>query len=311
MRRRRWIGVAALVIGCGGDPAPVPAPRPEPEAQEVTQELPSPQVAELLPTDPERVSWFVARRPGDAPRRIALFTTFDDQLHLPVLGSLGWSHGEAEVRLRAGARAIWFWPAGLAQTAYRVWTPDRTWDEGRGRRYGPERVDVPCGRFEAVRTERLGGALEVVHWLAPDHGLVRLRVQRAGEVVLELELTDEAEARRAPSGSRATPRATWAAIEGALRHLDGRALDACVTPELMRRLDGPRDAVQPLLGESLGHSRLEALLELGAEPEPGQPPAPDEDTARVRASSRQGPVWLVFTRDARGWRWSDWEAAAE
>lgn len=301
--------MVGVLGGCSSDPKPPEAELRAAEAKAnepaaLPTEPTSPQVASLLPVDPQRVQWFRALRPGVAPRRVALFTAFDAQVQAPVLRSLGWSKGDGEVRLWPGPRAVWFWPQGLAETAYRVWAPTRSWDDGRGQRHGLEQVRVPLGVIEAVRTERSAGTLRVLHWLAPQRGLVRLEVLRNEERILTLELLSESTREGQGSLPRSTPEETWASILRAVEHFDWQGLEALVSPTLLRRLDGPRGAVEPLLGKPSGLPRLRAFLELGLERFPGLNPNPEGGVAHLRAGSRRGPVQLVFRADDGGWRWS-------
>ncbi|MCA8923318.1 MAG: hypothetical protein KDD82_15990 [Planctomycetes bacterium] len=297
-----WVTALA---GCSSEPAPPPPP-PVVEPMEAPTDLaqPSPEVASLLPVDPQQVLWYVATRPGAPPQRVALFSAFDPQVQGRVLRSLGWSRNGGEVRLWPGSRAIWFWPQGLAQTAYRVWAPARSWDDGRGQRHGQDVVEVPAGRLPAVRTERRGGALRVQHWLSPGLGLVRLEVSRGERSLLLLELcavSTRALTRDPPASS---PEEAWTSVQAAVEHLDAQALEALVAPEVLQRLDGPEGAVGSLLGRSDGFPRLRAYLELSLARRPGDPALEGAALARLPAASRAGPVTLEFRAEAGRWRWT-------
>ena len=56
--------------------------------------------------------------------------------------------------------------------------------------YGPERVEVPAGRFEAIRVEVEwpfgGGTMRRVTWYAPGVGPVRRTLQASGAEMVEV-----------------------------------------------------------------------------------------------------------------------------
>lgn len=262
---------ALVVAGCGGpdeqpDGGPPDPTREAPDASheqaedaveaQARREAEAREAAALLPLEAGRVLWYratttVSTPEGPAPyaREVALFTSRgpSGEPVLEVVGALPapwdalcFGRGPREVGVLLGA--------GAGGGAARLWTPDPTWDAGRGRRLGWEQV----GEWRALRTEHgRPGELLLRAWLAREVGVVQLEVVVELARALLLELVERGP-RGAPGGGydASSPRALWQSLTVALRRLDVDALDALLGPSLRQRerrtgWDEVRDLVPP------------------------------------------------------------------
>jgi hypothetical protein len=88
-------------------------------------------------------------------------------------------------------------PKGLRQDQFNggpssVWVlrtdlrPGSSWDTPEGKRtvFGPERIEVPAGKFNALRVEWEQDGSQMVSWYAPTVGEVKRVEKRGGEEVV-------------------------------------------------------------------------------------------------------------------------------
>jgi hypothetical protein len=93
-------------------------------------------------------------------------------------------------------------PTGLRQDQYNsgpstVWVlrtdvrPGGSWDTPEGKRsvHGPERIEVPAGKFDALRVEWEQAGSRMVSWYAPGVGEVKRVERRGGEEIVFRVLT--------------------------------------------------------------------------------------------------------------------------